>query len=332
MNAAKNQPGSALSSVPLTAARPETLGALTDLATLPPAGKNNQKGVIAALLAFFCWSCFPFYFKLLAHFDAMEIIVHRIIWTFAGLGVFLLMRRHFHGIKFALQRPKWLAFTLVSALLIGSNWLTYVWAVTHDNLLQASLGYFLSPLVGIFLSFFVLKERLRRLQWLAVLLAAAGVLVQIVVVGALPLVSMGVALTFSVYGLMQKKTPIDGLSALFLETVLLMPFCLIWLQFSNVQSANLAFWWSKDVLPLIWAGPITLIPLLLYNYSTKKVEFSLLSFMNYITPSMVFLLAVFYYKEPINQTSLMVFALIWFGLILFTFDLLRNNKRAVNNQ
>lgn len=287
---------------------------------------TTTKGIGIALGAFFIWSCFPFYFKLLGGYDATEIIVHRIVWTFVVLLFLMAMTQNWQWLKTVKKSPKWLIFTALSGMLIALNWLTYVWAVNNDKIVEASLGYFISPLVGLFLSFFVLKEPLRRLQKVAIMLAVMGVGLQLVLMGEIPLVSLLLAGTFSVYGLMQKWTPLTAVAALFLETALLVPFCVVWLLTHNVASSAMGFWVSPNVLVLMLAGPITLVPLLLYNLSTKLVNFNTLSFMNYITPSAVFLLAVFYYKEPFDITKLLVFLLIWVGLVVFSIDMLYHNR------
>lgn len=282
---------------------------------------TSKKGLGFALSAFLLWSCFPFYFKQLQAYEATEIIVHRVIWTFLLLSLFLLITGQKQGFRQLLTRPFWILYTFVAGLLIGANWLTYVWAVNHGQILQASLGYFIGPLFGLLLSFFVLKERLSPWQILAVSLAVLGVMVQLFLVGLIPLVSVGLATTFSVYGLMQRFSPIDGLTGLWLETALLVPLGVYWLMANNVVSSELSFWVSPSVLPLMLAGPVTLVPLLLYNKSTKLVSFSTLSFMGYLAPSIIFLIGLFYYNEPFTLGQLIVFVLIWLGLFVFSVDL-----------
>ena len=285
---------------------------------------TTSKGIITALIAFVIWGSFPFYFKQLAQYNAVEIIGHRIVWTFVCLSLVLVLTNRWQWIDTLKASPRLIGITFLSSLIIATNWLTYVWAVNADQILEASLGYFISPLIGILLSLVFLQERLRPLQWLAVAFAIASVLIQVVMLGNLPWVSLVLALSFSVYGVMQRRTPLQALDSLFLETALLVPICIVWFMSSDVASSSLSFWWSKDIWFLMLAGPITLIPLLLYNKSTKMVAFSILSFMNYLTPTIIFLLAVFYYHEPFDSQRLMIFGLIWFGLFLFSIDLWQN--------
>ena len=288
--------------------------------------KTTTQGIITALVAFLLWGNFPLYFKELSHYDAIEVIVHRAVWTFVLLLIVLMLSRRTAWLGVIRHQPKWLGITFIAALLIGTNWLTYVWAVTHDQVLEASLGYFINPLMGVALSLVFLKEKIKSLQKIAVLLAAIAVGIQVVWLGGLPWVSLLLALSFSVYGIIQRQTPFDAIDGLFLETALLLPLCLMWLSQAGVASSSLDLWLSSDIWLLMLSGPITLIPLLLYNKSTKMVSFTLLSFMGYLTPSIVFLLAVFLYKEPFSLQNIIVFGLIWTALAIFSIDLLKRKS------
>ena len=288
---------------------------------------TTSKGVMTALAAFLIWGFFPLYFKLLKDYDAVEIIGHRIIWTFVAILAIMTVTRRWQWLTTIRQNPELIFYTAVSGAIISVNWLVYVWAVNHDRILEASLGYYIGPLVGVLLSLVVLKERLRPMQWLAVVLAAVGVIIQLVLLGKLPWVSLVLASSFSVYGLMHRRTPLDALSAMFIETILLVPVFMVWFAKHEVASSQLTFWFSTDIWLLMLAGPITLIPLLMFNKATKMVTYSLLSFMNYITPSLIFLLAIFLYHEPFNITKLVTFAFIWAGLVFFSYDLIRHRKQ-----
>lgn len=287
---------------------------------------TTPKGVLTAFFAFLIWGFFPVYFKLLQKYNAVEIIGHRVVWTFIGILLVLLVKKHWDWLKIIKNNPKWLGFTLISGTFIAINWLTYVWAVNNNHMLEASLGYFISPLAGVLLSLVVLKEKLRPLQWLAVGLAVVGVLIQLVLIGKLPWVSLALAGTFSLYGLMHRYTPLDALSAMFIETALMIPICLWWFSHANVASSEMAFWFSSDIWLLMLAGPVTLIPLLLFNKATKMVAFSLLNFMNYLSPTLVFLLGVLVYHEPFDIGKVITFVFIWTGLLFFSYDLIKNRK------
>ena len=289
---------------------------------------TTPKGLLTVLSAFLIWGCFPLYFKELIEYDAIEIIVHRVVWTFVILLGITIITRRFRWIDQIKKQPKWLFLTFLASVLIATNWLVYVWAVTHDQVLEASLGYFIHPLVGVLFSMLIFKEKLRLMQKLAVLLAAAAVGIQIVWMGGLPWVSMLLPLSWGLYGIIQRQTPFDALDGLFLETALLVPVSMIWLQFSHVASSSMAFWVSSEIWLLMLAGPVTLVPLLLYNISTKLVQFNTLSFLNYLTPSLIFLLAIFYYHEPFDAKRLLVFVLIWVGLLMFSADMFKHKKGA----
>lgn len=286
--------------------------------------KTTRRGIITALIAFFIWGGFPLYFKQLSEYDATEIIGHRIIWTFLCLLVLLVVTKRWQWIDTLKQNPRWIVFTFLSGLIIATNWLTYVWAVNQDRILEASLGYFIGPLVGVALSMILFKERLRTLQWVAIGFALLSVAIQVIMIGNLPWISLILAFSFSTYGTIQRQTPLTAIDAMFVETTMLVPICLWWFWQSDVASHQLSFWFSPNIWLLMIAGPITLIPLLLFNKSTKLVAYSILSFMNYLTPTFIFFLAVFYYNEAFDVKRLAVFGLIWFGLLLFSIDLWRH--------
>lgn len=288
--------------------------------------QNQQKGLLLGLTAYFIWAMFPFYFKRLDDYNAMEIVVHRAVWTFVLLLLFLIITKHWQFLKTLKENPNWLILTFLSGFLIATNWTVYVWAVNNDKILDASLGYFLSPLFGIALSFFVLKEQLRPLQWFAVGLASIAIIIQIALLGIVPMVALGLSLTFSIYGLLHKKSPLNAVSALFLETLFMLPFFMVYFFSQSFASQDLSVWQTMDGFWLMMSGIITLIPLLSYNKAAKLLNLSTLNFMQYLSPTAVFFIGVFYYKESFDVNRLLVFGLIWFGLFLYTYDLLKYRK------
>lgn len=288
--------------------------------------KTTPNGLICALTAFLIWGIFPLYFKELSDYSASEVIVHRIIWTFIVLLFVMIVGRRTQWLAMMRQHPRWLAFAFLASLLIASNWLIYVWAVAHNQILEASLGYFINPLFGVLLSVILFGERLRTFQKIAVALATAAILIQILWLGGLSWISLLLPLSFGIYGVIQRQTPFNAIDGLFLETLLLVPLCLGWLLTTDVKSSHLDFWFSYDIWLLTLAGPITLIPLLLYNQATRWVAFNTLSFLNYLTPSIVFLLAIFYYHEGFDIKKLLVFSLIWLGLIIYSIDLIKHKS------
>ena len=286
--------------------------------------KTTRRGIVTALIAFSIWGAFPLYFKQLSDYNATEIIGHRIVWTFACLLIVLVVTKRWQWIDTLKKNPRWIAYTFVSGIIIAINWLTYVWAVNNNQILEASLGYFIGPLVGVGLSMLLFKERLRTLQWVAIGFALLSVVIQVVMLGSLPWVSLILAFSFSTYGTIQRQTPLTAVDAMFVETAMLLPIFIAWFWQSDVASSNISFWFMPSIWLLMLAGPITLIPLLMFNKSTKLVAYSILSFMNYLTPTFIFFLAVFYYNEPFDLHRLAVFGLIWLGLLLFSIDLWRH--------
>ena len=286
--------------------------------------KTTRRGIVTALIAFSIWGAFPLYFKQLSDYNATEIIGHRIVWTFACLLVVLVVTKRWQWIDTLKKNPRWIVYTFVSGIIIAINWLTYVWAVNNNQILEASLGYFIGPLVGVGLSMLLFKERLRTLQWVAIGFALLSVVIQVVMLGSLPWVSLILAFSFSTYGTIQRQTPLTAVDAMFVETAMLLPIFIAWFWQSDVASSNISFWFTPSIWLLMLAGPITLIPLLMFNKSTKLVAYSILSFMNYLTPTFIFFLAVFYYNEPFDLHRLAVFGLIWLGLLLFSIDLWRH--------
>lgn len=286
--------------------------------------KTTRRGIVTALIAFSIWGAFPLYFKQLSDYNATEIIGHRIVWTFACLLVVLVVTKRWQWIDTLKKNPRWIAYTFVSGIIIAIDWLTYVWAVNNNQILEASLGYFIGPLVGVGLSMLLFKERLRTLQWVAIGFALLSVVIQVVMLGSLPWVSLILAFSFSTYGTIQRQTPLTAVDAMFVETAMLLPIFIAWFWQSDVASSNISFWFTPSIWLLMLAGPITLIPLLMFNKSTKLVAYSILSFMNYLTPTFIFFLAVFYYNEPFDLHRLAVFGLIWLGLLLFSIDLWRH--------
>lgn len=293
----------------------------------------NQSGNIIAVTAFILWGLFPLYFKELIAYDSAEIIVHRFFWTGILAFTILLFSRFVRGtnwdwLTIIKREPKWLFWLLATACLMFINTFTYVWAVNHDKVLEASFGYFICPLVAIVLAMVFLGERLNRWQAVAVVFAVFGVLLQLVLLGFLPTVALVVSFSFAFYGLLHKQMPILAIPALFLETLMVSPFLLLWLFNQDHASSQVAFWTASN--PQLWllalAGPVTLIPLTLYNIAIKRTTMTAVSFLGYITPSMVFVLAVFLYKEELQMTKLWSFVLIWLGLLVFSLDLFKRAK------
>ena len=289
---------------------------------------NPGRGYILGIIAYLIWGLFPLYFKAIQSVPATEIISHRAIWS-ALFGALLLMAwKHPGWWRELRDNPRRLVVLTGSGLLIASNWLVYVWAVNNGRMLEASLGYYINPLVNVLLGMLLLGERLRRLQWLAVALAALGVLQQLWQVGSIPWVSLVLALTFGFYGLIRKQAPVAALPGLVVETWLLLPLAIGWLLLHPAAvSAQPAFWGTREAFWLIAAGPITLVPLLCFNAAARHLPYTTLGFLQYIAPTLVLLLAVFVYGEPLEPSKLLAFVCIWAGLVVYSLDIWLSLRR-----
>lgn len=287
-----------------------------------------SKGVLSAALAYAAWGLFPLYFKQVAQVPALEVVAHRTLWCMVFvLGLLALLRR-WAWLGEVLKQPRVLAAFAVSALLLSLNWLVYVWAVQNDHVLDASLGYFINPLVNVALGFVFLHERPRPLQWLAVGLAAAGVLWLTVLTGRLPWVALVLAASFGVYGLLRKVATLGALEGLALETMLLTP----------VAAGALA-WWTRqgssafaqsdmgELGLLMFAGPLTALPLLLFATGARRIPLATLGLLQYISPSLQFGLGVWLYHEPFGNSRVLGFALIWTALAVYSAEGLWRSRR-----
>lgn len=280
-----------------------------------------RKGYLLGLTAYGIWGLFPLYFKLLTAFDPLLIVTQRAIWSALFGGLALMLWKHAGWLRELLAHPRRLLVLAVSGLLIASNWLIYVWAVNNNHMVEASLGYYINPLVNVVLGMLLLRERLRRLQWVAVGLAALGVAQQLVALGHIPWISLTLAVTFGIYGLLRKQAPVAALPGLVVETWLLLPIAVGWLLLSSSGGeASEAALLRPEALWLVAAGPITLIPLLCFNAAARHLPYSTLGFLQYIAPTLILILAVAVFGEPFPADKLLAFIFIWLGLAVYSFD------------
>ena len=289
---------------------------------------GHTRGVLYAIMAFLIWGFCPLYFKLLTTIAAGEILSHRIIWSCLLLLVLLLASRSLHRVRAVLRQPRQLAALALCALLVAGNWLLFIWSVNNNHLLEASLGYFINPLVNILLGMIFLGERFRRLQWLAVILAFCGVLVQLWTFGSLPIIGLGLAFSFAFYGLVRKKIAVDAQTGMLVETLWLLPVAAIWL-FGITDSPTSHMGenpWSLNLL-LMAAGVVTTIPLLCFTGAATRLRLSTLGFFQYIGPTLMFLLAVTFYGEVPGKDKMVTFGFIWVALAVFIVDALYTQRR-----
>jgi chloramphenicol-sensitive protein RarD len=276
-------------------------------------------GALYAALAFALWGMFPLYFRQIAQVPSGEILIHRIVWSLVFVVIALTLRRQWGWLKPVLRQPRVLAAFTASALLLSVNWLTYIWAVNNGHVIDASLGYFINPLVNVLLGYTVLHERLRRMQWVALGLAAAGVLWLTLQAGHLPWIALALAGSFGVYGLLRKVATLGALEGLTLETLLLAPIAALVL---GVWIFNGSSTFPAPDAPtnawLIAAGPITAIPLLLFAAAARRISLTTLGLLQYIGPTIQLALGLWLFHEPFSAARLFGFALIWLALALYS--------------
>ena len=289
-----------------------------------------RSGIIYAALAFFCWGLFPIYFHALGEVPPLQILAHRMLWSLAFLLILLLLRRDWKWLQVVRQPRVFFSFVL-SALLLSANWLVYIWSVMNHHVIEASLGYFINPLVNIVLGYLILKERMRPLQWAAIGVAALGVAWLTWQAGTVPWIALFLALSFGGYGLLRKTAALGPLEGLSFETIVLFPLAAGYVIWLTVHGQNVFINTASDTTRwlLIMAGPLTAIPLLLFATGARKIPLSILGLLQYLSPTLQFLLGVWLFKEAFTADRLVGFVLIWSALALFAGEgLLRRQPAA----
>ncbi len=296
---------------------------------LAKARRETAAGVLYAGGAFLIWGLSPIYWKAMQQVPALEIVTHRVVWSFLFLVALTLVQRRWGEFKHVLKTPRTLLILALTTLLVSCNWLLYIWAVNAGYMLQASLGYYINPLVNVLLGMVFLKERLRRPQALAVMLACAAVIFRTVSHGELPWIALTLGLTFGLYGLIRKVAPVSSLVGLTIETLLLTIPGIVYLVFLEAQATGALFRASRPLdLLLIGTGVFTAVPLLFFNLGARRINLSTVGLMQYIAPSGMFLLAVLVYGEPFSAVQLWTFVLIWAALAIYSIDSVRTYRRA----
>ncbi|TFH86836.1 EamA family transporter RarD [Billgrantia azerbaijanica] len=289
--------------------------------------REAAQGVAFGLAAYVMWGCFPLFFALFEGVPAFEVLIHRIIWSCLFLVALITLMRRWAPIRLALAEPRRLGRVLGCALLIAVNWGLYIYAVETRQVFQASLGYFLTPLVNVALGMLVLRERMAALQGVAVTLAGAAIAIQLVLLGELPWISLTLAFSFGTYGLLRKQVPLDGLSGLFVETLLLLPLGLIAL--GGLAAAELSHFLggTRTTLLLMASGAITALPLLAFAGAARRLRLATLGFLMYLNPTIQFFIALLVFHEPLAPTLLASFTLIWVSLALYSWSAWQGRPR-----
>ena len=290
---------------------------------------KTRTGVVYALLAFTFWGLAPIYFKWVAYINPLEVLSHRVLWSVVMLLAVILLTRDWPLlIQVSKDRHK-CRILFVTAVLVAINWLTFIYAVATDRILDTALGYYTNPLVNVLLGFVFLGERLRKWQLLAIVLAALGVINEFIMVGRIPWIAMTLAITFGFYGLLRKKAAVQPIVGLTMETLLLLPFALgflVWmsatgsLMFLNID--------NKTNLLLLSAGIVTSLPLLWFAAAANRLSLTAIGIAQYLAPSISFLMAVFFYDEVLHTGKIITFSCIWLAIVIFTGEGVRRQHLA----
>jgi chloramphenicol-sensitive protein RarD len=294
----------------------------------PHPGADSRAGVLAAAVAFTWWGFFPLYFRLVPGAAPVEVLANRIVWSLLLVATFLTWRRRWSWLAEVLRRPRVFFAFVASALLLSANWITYIWAVSSGHVVDASLGYFMTPLVNVALGFGLLGERPRRAQWTALAIATAGVAWLTLSAGRLPWIGLVLGLSFGAYGLLRKIAMLGALEGLTLETIILAP----------AAALAMAWWWGStatsfpapDLATNLWLlglGPVTTIPLLLFATGARRLSLTSLGLLQYASPTVQLLLGVWFFHEPFTTARLLGFAVIWVALVIYTADGWRTGRR-----
>lgn len=290
-----------------------------------------RSGAISAAAAYLCWGLFPIFWKQLSGINALELIAHRHLWSLVFVMLVMLAGRSLGELTAAVRNREALKWHGWSGVLLTLNWLVFVWGVNHGQVIEASLGYFLVPLVNVGIGRLLLHEHLRRLQWLAIAFAAAGVGLMLYALGRLPWIALSLAATFGAYGLLRKKSPLGPLVGLGLETLLLAPLALgflIWREYQGVAAFGHVPVWQNTLI--VSAGAITAVPLILFANGARQIRFTTLGLLQYIAPSVQFTIGAWLYHEPFSGERAVAFGLIWCGLVLYTADNLALQPRVTS--
>ncbi|WP_107846342.1 EamA family transporter RarD [Litoreibacter ponti] len=284
---------------------------------------DSAAGLGFAVSAYFLWGFLPLYMKALSHVPAVEIVAHRVIWSVPIAGLVLVVLGRTADIRAALATPSMLAMGCVSAALISINWGIYIWAIAEGQTLEAALGYYINPLFSVAIGAIILRERLTRAQWAAIALAAAAVLVLTLDAGRLPWVAIGLTVSWGLYALCKKSLPIGPNQGFLLEVLILAPLALGYWAFI-AQSGDSHF--DTDMWMLLGCGVVTAVPLLFYANGAKRLKLTTIAILQYIAPTMIFLVAVFVFGEPFGTARAIAFPMIWAALVMYTVSMLRARR------
>jgi chloramphenicol-sensitive protein RarD len=293
------------------------------------AARLAPRGLVATTAAFIIWGLFPVYLHPLAAVPATQVIAHRIVWSCLFILVWMALRGELGRLTATLRQPALVAWLTLTAVLISSNWLVYVWSVTHEHIVDTSLGYYINPLMNVLLGVVVLRERLNRAQWAAVALAALAVLYLALLAGRPPWIALALATSFSLYGLLRKVISVEALPGLATETLILMPLAAAYLLWCEASGSG-AFVHAGEASSalLVGSGLITAVPLFLFAYGARVLPYSTVGVLQYIAPSLQLMCGVLLYHESFGRERVLGFSVIWLALAIYAADSLWRVRSA----
>lgn len=295
----------------------------------PRPNEDTPQGLGFALTAYVLWGFLPLYMKLLSHIPAAEVVAHRVIWSVPLAAALLIWLGRTGDLMVALRSPRMLGMACVTAALVSLNWGIYVWAITTGHALEAALGYYMNPIFSVALAALLLGERLSRAQFLAIVLAFVAVCVLVIDGGSVPWAALGMMITWGFYALAKKSLPIGPNQGFLLEVLILLPLALIYVGFlASTGVSHFSFGWTVDTWLLLGCGAVTAIPLIVYANGAKLLRLSTIAILQYIAPTLIFLVAVFVFDEPFGRARAIAFPLIWLALVIYTVSLFRQMRKA----
>jgi chloramphenicol-sensitive protein RarD len=288
----------------------------------------NQQGLAAGVLAYFLWGFLPLLFKLVDHVGSVSVVAERTFWSLIIVGVIVLVSRRIAEVRAALSDGRTVRAMAISAALLACNWLIYVWSVETGQVLEASFGYFINPMINVAIGMIFLGERQNRTQSIAIAIAVVALVIQAIGLGNIPYVALGLAITFAFYGYVRKTAPVNSTTGLFVETLLLAPLAIGYLIYGFATEGLGAHADPQTAFFLLLTGPATAAPLLLFSFAVQRLRLTTIGMLQYLAPSIAFILAITVFGEHLNVTRVISFALIWLSLIVFTMGSMNRRPAA----
>jgi chloramphenicol-sensitive protein RarD len=297
-----------------------------DTEMLDTKNDKTRYGMVCGISSYMMWGVLPIYWKLVKDVPAYEILAHRILWSFVMMIILVVFSGGIGKLGVIFRDRRSMAYIAACAVLITFNWFLFIWCVNNGHIVESSLGYYINPLMSVFLGTAVLKEKLDTSQKAAIAIAATGVLVMVVVYGSFPLIPLALATSFGTYGLLKKKIALDSMAGLTIETLITAPFALAFLSYLNTKGSGAFGSTAITTVILMLSGAVTAIPLLLFAEGAKQVKLSTMGFLQYVSPTISLVIGIFLYKERVTQVNMIGFCFIWAALAVYSYSMLRQQR------